>query len=87
MLRRYDAIEFLIGKNQHEGQDPLLHEELLVYLDDIKLQIQDYIDMFLKPEKGEAKYFYLGNEQKLTGKQLYPIYYLVFVKRCSIRHQ
>ncbi len=68
LLRRYDAIEFLIGKNQHEGQDPLLHEELLVYLDDIKLQIQDYIDMFLKPEKGEAKYFYLGNEQKINRK-------------------
>ncbi|QEK11541.1 hypothetical protein FQB35_03655 [Crassaminicella thermophila] len=70
LLQKYDAIEYLIGKNQYENQDKLLHEELNVHLDDVKEQILNYLDIFLKPELGAATYYYIGKEQKINRKSL-----------------
>ena len=68
LLRKYDAIEFLIGKNSHESQDKLINEELHVYLEDTNEQIQQYLDMFLKPELGFSDYFYYGKNKKINRK-------------------
>ena len=70
LLRKYDAIEFLIGKNNHEEQDKLLNEELNVYLDDTDKQIQQYIEMFLKPELGLSVYFHKGEIKEINRKAL-----------------
>ncbi len=68
LLRQYDAIEFLIGKNNHEDHDKLLNEELNVYLDDIKHQLYNYINIFIRPELGEAVYYYKGELHKISRK-------------------
>ncbi|AKL95589.1 hypothetical protein CACET_c21420 [Clostridium aceticum] len=70
LLRQHDAIEFLIGKNKHEEQDKLLHEELSVYLEDIRHQIQYYIDGFLRPELKASTYYYQGKVQNINRKAL-----------------
>ena len=61
-LREYEAIQFLIGKNQHEDQDELYHEELTLYLDDAEHHINKELEIYMEPKLNGAKYFYNGKE-------------------------
>ncbi|MBF8984099.1 hypothetical protein IZY60_11180 [Lutibacter sp. B2] len=63
-LRRYDAIQFLIEKNMHQENDKLLHEELIVHLEDERDQILNYLNVYINPKEGLAKYCYKGEEKK-----------------------
>ncbi|MTI69248.1 MAG: hypothetical protein FH751_03190 [Firmicutes bacterium] len=68
LLKEYDAIKYLIGKNRYEGNDQLLDEELNVHLEDVENQLQSYLDIYIKPEKKAANYYYRGKRKRITRK-------------------
>lgn len=64
-LYRYKSVEEL--KNLSE-EDRVLKEEYELIFNDLQEIISAYIDSFLRPERAEAEYFYLGERKEIYRK-------------------
>ncbi|MDQ2087931.1 hypothetical protein RBH29_15990 [Herbivorax sp. ANBcel31] len=67
-LRKYDAIYYLIGENEHSNFDSVLNEELNVYLEDIKNIIDNKLKTFTAPEYRLADYYNSGEKVNIFRK-------------------
>lgn len=67
-LRQYDAITYLIGENKYNDFDFILHEELSVYLEDIKNIIDNKLKTFTAPELNLADYYNKGEKVIISRK-------------------
>lgn len=67
-LRELDAIQFLISENKYNDFDSVLHEELLVYQEDIESIIANKLKIFTAPELNYANYYNDGKKVAVTRK-------------------